>query len=386
MIFGNEGMPRSGKSLDSIQHVIDSLNAGRTVVTNVYGLNYQALSEYLGIPLPTVQRLLITLAPPADLDEELKVQWVKEQFLKHQLPNCLWIWDEINQFWPPERQPLPAAWSKLVTEHGQNGMDILVMGQDLAELHSTWRKRLQRYTRFTKLDMQGKEDQYHWASWTNVGRNKYRKMGEGKKPYNKDFFPLYKSHRDTTSNKGNYKDGRFSVFQTKHKVYAAGFFAVLGWGLWTVYDFFTPEPAEAAASVQQQPDKPAQDQPAPPPAPEPSAAEPPPAQPQQREPIDYLDKFASQYDLRLSGIMDRLDPQPGKPAFEFTLDFLDEGYRVKERMGREDVASLGWSIERKPYGIRIYKDGVEYIARAWPLDNWGKVPNETTAAIKANAL
>lgn len=63
------------------------------------------------------------------------------------------------------------------------------------------------------------------------------------------------------------------------------------------------------------------------------------------------------YDLRLAGIIDRQDQQPGKPAFEFSMDFLDVSYRVKECMPRSDMASLGWAIERHhPYGILISKD------------------------------
>lgn len=80
--------------------------------------------------------------------------------------------------------------------------------------------------------------------------------------------------------------------------------------------------------------------------------------------------------------MDRLNPEPGQAAFEFRLDFVDESYRLKERMTRKDVASLGWSIKRHDYGILISKDGVEYVARAWPLDNWGKVPQQTITAMK----
>lgn len=381
MIFGNEGMPGSGKSADAMQHIIDSINAGRTVVTNIHGINYEAFSEYLSLPLPTIQRLLISLVPPDELDEDQKVKWIKEAFLKSQLPDCLWIWDEINQYWPPDRQPLPAEWSKFITEHRHLGIDVLIMGQDLAELHATWRKRLQRYTRFTKLDMQGKDDHFHWASFTNTGRNKYRKMSDGKKPYNKDFFKLYSSVRATTTNLENYKDGRFSVFQTKHKLWAAGFAAVLGWSIYTVVGFFTPpdEPLAAELPPEQPPALPAEQSTA-------DEAEHTDTSQQQAEtkraPIDYLDRYAQQYDLRLSGIMDRIKPEPGQPAFEFRLDFVDSSYRLKERMTRKDVASLGWAIERHDYGILISKGDVQYVARAWPLDNWGKVPQQTVQALK----
>lgn len=384
MIFGNEGMPRSGKSLDAIQHIIDSMHAGRTVITNIYGLSHAAIAEYCSIPLPTIQRLLICIVPPSDLDEDKRVDYVKAEFLKHQVNDSLWIWDEINQFWPPERQPLPASWAKFVTEHGQLGIDILIMGQDLSELHTTWRKRLQRYTRFTKLDMMGKDDQFHWRSMTNIGKNKYRATAEGKKPYKKEFFPLYKSHREETTNKDNYKDKRFGVFQAKHKFWAVVFAVAMFVALWNVVGFFSPpEAPEAAAAASSDAVSPA-----PVSKPVPVATESDSVEvvtettEPKREPIDYLDRFAQQYELRLGAILDRSSPQPGQAAFEFVLDFVDPAYRIKERMRRVDVASLGWSIERHPYGIRIAKGDVSYVARPWPLDNFGKVPQETVKALK----
>lgn len=381
MIFGNEGLPRSGKSLDAMQHIIDSIHAGRVVVTNIHGLSYDAISEYCSIPLPSLKRLLITVVPPASMDEEQKVSYVKDEFLKQQIPDCLWIWDEINQFWPPERQPLPAEWAKFITEHGHLGIDILIMGQDLSELHTTWRKRLQRYTRFTKLDMMGKEDHFHWRSFTNIGKNKYRATAEGKKPYKKEFFPLYKSHRDETTNKGNYKDPRFGVFQTKHKVWAAIFGLVLCAAIYNVVGFFRP-PEHVDAELNDEPAKVPVSAPAADPVPPVEHVELTEHVVQKREPIDYLDKFASQYDLRLGAILDRSSPQPGQAAFEFVLDFVDPAYRIKERMHRADVASLGWAIERHPYGIRISKGDVAYVARPWPLDNFGKVPQQTIQSLK----
>jgi zona occludens toxin len=388
MIFGNEGMPGSGKSLDAMQHILDSLLAGRTVITNINGVDLKAIADYLSMPLPTVQRLLVVIAPPEGMPEDDKVGFIKSEFLARQVPDSLWIWDEINQFWPPDRQPLPADWAKFVTEHRHLGIDVLIMGQDLSELHATWRKRLQRYTRFTKLDMQGKDDSFHWGSYTNVGKNRYKRMADGKKPYNKAFFPLYKSVRDVTSNLENYRDNRFAVFQPKHKFYAACFALLLCYSLYEIWSFFNPDLEQSSSAVAAE--MPKSEKAATPakPASKPADSEPAsgdseqPEQPPERQPIDYLDRFAQQYDLRLTGIIDRKEPVPGKPAFEFSLDFVDESYRVKERMNRKDVASLGWAIERHPYGILISKDGVSHVARGWPLDNWGKVPQQTLTSIK----
>lgn len=385
MIFGHEGLPRSGKSLESMTHVCDSLNAGRVVVTNIAGISHAAISKYLSIPLPTVERLLICLEPPEDIarDEEKVIPWVKQAFLDNAKNDCLFIWDEINQFWPPDRQALPPVWAKFVTEHGHKGIDILIMGQDLSELHQTWRKRLERYTRFTKLTMMGKEGSYHWASYANNGRLRFKKTADGTRPYNEAFFGFYKSHEDGTNNKGNYKDGRFAIFQKKHKFFALLFFIALFAAGYNVWGFFHPELDEPVSS----PKKESQPFSATPEIMRSSPASS--GVPQvsdivtrSAEPIDYFDGFAIRYQMRLSGVIDRVSPGVGQAAFEFTLDFLDEAYRVKERMSRSDVSSLGWSIERLPHGLRIYKDDREYTARAWPLDNFGKASNSQIAALR----
>lgn len=388
MIFGHEGLPRSGKSLEAMQHVVDALRHGRHIVTNVHGINKRAIADYVGIPVHSVELLITCLEAPAGMDEDEQLKWYKQGFWDHRINDSLWIWDEINQFWPPERQPLSADWAKFVTEHGHLGIDILIMGQDLTELHQTWRKRLQRYTRFTKLDMMGKEDHYHWATLTNVSRGRFKQTAQGKKPYNKDFFGFYKSHRDETTNKGNYKDSRFAVFQTKHKVWAVLFALALVGALWNIWGFWHPKSVEGAKPLGAKPEHSQSAQPA-----QVASAKPADSKPadkakekEEPQPIDYLDKQAMKYDLRLSAIMDRKNPEPGQAAFEFVVDFLDGSYRVKERMSRKDIASLGWAIDRKDFGLVISKDGKSYVVRPWPLDNFGKAPQQQIAALKPSTV
>ncbi|PZE11965.1 hypothetical protein DMX10_17925 [Pseudomonas sp. 57B-090624] len=386
MIFGHEGLPRSGKSLEAMQHVVDALRHGRHIVTNVHGINKRAIADYIGIPIHSVELLITCLEAPQDMDEDEKLKWYKKAFWDHRINDSLWIWDEINQFWPPDRQPLSADWAKFVTEHGHLGIDILIMGQDLTELHQTWRKRLQRYTRFTKMDMMGKEDHYHWSTLTNVSRGRFKQTAQGKKPYNKDFFGFYKSHRDETTNKGNYKDVRFSVFQAKHKFWAVLFGIALVAAVWNIWSFWHPAELSSPSVAESTASSPLTPEPEPiiPPAAQSvtPAAEPSQGAAKEVEPIDYLDKFALKYQLRLSAIMDRKEAEEGKAAFEFVIDFLDPGYRIKERMSRRDVASLGWRIERFDYGILISKGDRSYVVRPWPLDNFGNVPQREINALK----
>lgn len=396
MIFGNEGMPRSGKSLDAMQHIIDSIRHGRCVVTNIHGINYAELAKYLVIPEATIRRMLITLTPPAKMDddpekdEKLKVEWVREKFYEHQINDCLWIWDEINQFWPVDRQPLPAKWAKFVTEHGHLGIDVLIMGQDLTELHKTWRGRLQRYTRFTKLDMRGKEDNFHWATFSNSGRNRYTKTAQGEKPYNKAFFPLYKSHRDETTNKGNYKDARFNIFQTKHKVAAFCLSLLVLFACYNTWSYFHPKEVPGVSLAEKTHDTPQvkealKPEPVAPVAkPEPVKAEAPAEVAQKEpEPIDYLDGIAKKYDLRLSAYVER-KPADGdnRPWFEFVIDAVDPSFRRHETFNRASIAALGWTIEKKEYGILLSKQGIQYVVRPWPFDSGMKVSQGTLSSIR----
>ncbi|GJN48258.1 zonular occludens toxin domain-containing protein [Pseudomonas tohonis] len=385
MIFGLEGLPGSGKSLESMQHIHDALLAGRTVVTNIYGLNYELISESLAIPLETVQRLLIGLEVPDELDDEQAVAWVKQAFYERRINDCLWIWDEINQYWPPDRSALPAEWAKFVTEHRHLGMDILVMGQDLTELHSTWRKRLQRYTRLTKKDMMGKEHEYHWASLANSGRGRFKQTASGSKPYNKAFFGWYKSVRDETGNLSNYKDGRYSVFQGKHKFWMAVYGVFLLCGGIYMWQWFHPDPEMGHTTAETQ--NPAEIVAAAIPQPvdtEPIAvtellpeATPPPTveEEKERRAIDYLDNLAQTHRLRIGAYLERQEDTPGKRKWDFVLEALDGTYHVRERFGAAEVYALGWDIERTAYGFRITKEGVEHILRSWPIDIFGRVSN-----------
>lgn len=383
MIFGHEGLPRSGKSLESMVHVVNALIAGRSVVTNVEGINHKAIAEYCAIPSSTVEKLLICIEAPKDLNEEQKIAFVKAQFLNHQVKNSLWIFDEINQFFPPDRQPLPADWAKFVTEHGHLGIDVLIMGQDLAEVHATWRRRLQRYTRLTKLDMMGKDDEYHWSSLTNVGRGKFKQTAEGKKPYNKDYYGFYKSHVDGVQNKENYTDKRFNVIQPKHKVMGVFFALALLLGGYFIFGFFTTAPAADSSLTADTVTPPVYTKPQPVAV---SAAVKEAVYVEKNTFIDYLDEKSQKYDLRLTGIIDRLNGEPGQAAFEFMIEFLDGSYRVKERMTRKEIVSLGWSIERTGYGLKLSKDGKDIVVRPWPLDNWGKVPQKTVDSLKIDPL
>jgi len=91
-------------------------------------------------------------------------------------------------------------------------------------------------------------------------------------------------------------------------------------------------------------------------------------------PSDYLTWLLSSYRPRIAGFI-----QSSKKVVMY-VEFLDDSNHAKERFNLEQLSSLGVRWVIKPYGLDMVSNGKEYIATAWPIDNFGKVPeskNET---------
>jgi len=62
MIFFHEGMPRSGKSYESMEkHIIPALAKGRSVDAYLYGLDHEKIAPLAGIDVERCKELLVEL-------------------------------------------------------------------------------------------------------------------------------------------------------------------------------------------------------------------------------------------------------------------------------------------------------------------------------------
>jgi len=82
----------------------------------------------------------------------------------------------------------------------------------------------------------------------------------------------------------------------------------------------------------------------------------------------------SSYRPRISGVIETKDKIYGY------VDFLDGSFHVKERLTIDSVIALGWTVERKPFGVIISKDDETHIVTSWPIDPFGAVSQHTRAS------
>lgn len=209
MLIFHEGMPRSGKSYAAMKdHIVPALAAGRKVYARLDGLNWPKIAELAGISEERCRELLI------EVTEDQVRALVEQSFDK----DALIVLDEAQNFWPQDRQPLPAPLAKFITEHGHHGYDVLLMGQVLKDVHKMWVNRVNRKVQFFKKDVVGKENEYKWVMLNGGldgrGNVKFAEVARGDAGYDPAYFGTYKSHSDGTENKGVYKDERANVFNS----------------------------------------------------------------------------------------------------------------------------------------------------------------------------
>lgn len=211
-IYAHEGLPRSGKSYEAAVYVIlPALKKGRKVWAYVEGLNHQQFADLAEISLERCKELLIQLV----YDDVLKIP---ERQAKEGWKDGWIIIDEIQDFYPSGTRKLDQTVSKFVTQHGHDGLDILIMGQSMSDVHTLWRNRITQKTQFLKRDAIGKEDSYLWTAFKGKldgnGKIKFEKIRSGSHKYEQKYFGLYASHNDGTTNTDNHKDDRANIFKS----------------------------------------------------------------------------------------------------------------------------------------------------------------------------
>jgi len=360
MIIFHEGLPRSGKSYEAmVKHVLEALKNGRKVFAYVEGINHEKIAQVIDMPLAYVKKMLVYIS--------------KEQvpeIYDHVENDSLVIIDELQNFFPSGRQKLTDEMTSFVTEHGHRGLDILAMGQDLRDCHNLWKRRVQRKVSFTKLSAVGMEGRFKWVLYEAITGEKFKEISSGTGKYDPKYFGIYKSHAEGTDNTGNYKDDRANIFKTPFfKFVLPGAVLAAIFAVNFLVGFFNPDPEPVVESepVQTRPNPaPSQKQVVQVPA-EPSQ----PAKPKEPEPIDYLDKIASETRFRLAGLIHSEGKLFGR------VEALDSSLRLKERFTIADIEALGWKVEHYEYGLLISKTDkdrtVKHVVRPWPIDPFGRV-------------
>lgn len=391
MIIFHEGMPRSGKSYAAMKdHIIPALSKGRIVYSRLDGIEHKQIAELAGIEEDRCRELLLPLT------EEQCLKLPEQQFAK----DSLIVIDEAQNYWQAGRAKLAPELLKWIAEHGHHGHDVLLMGQLLKDVHSSWMNRVNRKVTFIKKDVVGKANEYKWIMYhgapDNRGNVKFREVSRGDEKYDDRYFGTYKSHSEGTENKATYADDRANIFRSKVfrkwlPLYSVAALAALVYVVWAfsgglagnlnekaqkqaVKEKPKPEsfkvetkPGELA-QVEYQQGKPVDLRPV-------TIGQSAPIS----EPADFIDDLNGKYRIRLGGSV-----RGERRAVGF-IEWRDTDLGVKERLSFVQLQGLGWLVMiSTDGGLAILQKGSRrVIASAWPIeDQRGRVTEAQTAQIK----
>lgn len=382
MIVFHEGLPRSGKSYEAcVHHILPALKEGRRIVTNIEGINHKKFAELSSLPLPVVEMLLTCIYHEEEQSLEGRYRKQKESILTESGKDSLVVIDEIQNLFPSGRDKLTDDWQRYITEHGHDGLDIVLMGQDRRDCHVIWRRRIQRVITFTKQTAVGRDGHYTWAAYEATRPEVFRKISSGSRSYESKYFGLYKSHTAGTKNKDAYGDDRINIF--KKPAFKFGIPAAVAVGAYAVHflmGFFDagPEPVRQVAkvpvssSVQYVPvdgriGKPAGDL---------SAIPEVPIEPDVYQPIDTFDELANRHRPRLAGVIVAGD------KLVANVEILSgSSFHLQDVFTIAALVDMGWSYDYRPSGLVLTKEDRRYLVRPWPIDRFGQVDVHTRSRL-----
>ncbi|PTT89366.1 Zonular occludens toxin [Pelomonas sp. HMWF004] len=367
MIIFHEGLPGSGKSYEAMAvRIVPAIKAGREVVAYVEGIDHAKVAELAGVTEERCRELLHVVT------REQMADW-----LAHCRDNAMHVFDEAQNFWG-NRARFSAQETQLVTEHRHRGMDLVLMGQDLRDVHATWRRRVELKLCFLKLNAFGTGKRYSVTTYRHLGGDQFSKAGTTITKYDPKYFGTYKSHVSDDTNAEVYTDSRAQVWSNPVLRYFAPL-AVAGacWGLWNVWGFFHPEqPAQASAAPTARPQATVK---ATPPA-QPVAASAVVSAPDQRSPIERrMADLSTKGRIRLAGLATMRDHTTG------VVEWVQGGTVVMERLTLDALRGLGVAVLISGDLVQLAVGDYRELATPWPLEDMARVSDARQSLIRGPA-
>lgn len=384
MIYGHEGLPGSGKSYEAVVcQIIPALKKGRKVYARIDGLNYEKISDLAQISLEECKNLLTHIEESEVLNIHRDPQ-----------PQSLIVLDEAQNYWPQKRQPLEADITKFIAEHRHHGIDIVLMSQNFKDVHSTWRRRIDKKYTFMKLDALGSSKRYRLTVEQQLPGDRWEKIQTKIQTYDTNVFGAYASHVSEEISSEGTQDKRATIWNSSLFKFGIPFTAILAFvSIGYITHLFSGGMAEAMQpQAAEKPTTPvkqstvsqptySQPQPVVQPTPAKLINDPPPPPPQKEK--TYLQKLNDSYTVRLTGVLFNAN---GKA--QGTIEFYDSSLRAKERLDFDQINDLGYqvSVGRSGKTVTIYRDR-EILATAtmWPIDPFGQVSERQTQKISEGA-
>lgn len=189
MIICFEGTPGSGKSYEAVRKITDNLKLGRTVYTNIDGIdlqnNRESIKSYCGLSDYELETRLIFM-PHFQINE----------FWLHVKKGSVILIDEVHKWfsardWASEKNKGFAEWA---STHRHEGFDVILITQKLEKIDSHVRSLIEWTYRYKKLNMFGSLVQQKYKRASFCGDDTTGKPLDNKiYSYDKRIFHCYKS-------------------------------------------------------------------------------------------------------------------------------------------------------------------------------------------------
>lgn len=394
MYVFNEGLPRSGKSYDTVvNHILPALRAGRKVYACLKGLDDPGcrakIAEHIGLDTASLDALLIYV-PKVKVRETFvavtddKGEWV----IPDHLVDSLFVIDEIHDYYVASRQPIPPEQENFFALHGQFGMDGVIMTQSIKRTHSSVRYRIERKNVFQKLTAVGLEGKFTVRRYHAIGPDKFELVATETGTYEPIYFPMYKGYGDKAKQKGVYKAGGVTVWK-KLRRYGLVMAVFVGVGLWAFLRVFSGD----GGFVKQAPRVGAAphtvsgvERAAPVAAPMLPTSQHPSVDTKGMPPeVAYLFELSGQARARLAASL----AGPDGKAWG-VIEWREDQGHVLDSLTFDQVRSLGVAVWPRPFGVKLTWKDKAIVVTAWPLDMPGTVaaanqPQGSAPAVAAPA-
>lgn len=255
------GLMGSGKSYEVVSSVIlPAIQAGRRVVTNIDGINPQAIEDYIlaRTKLTADQLGEIVIFTNDDISaanffpsEEDPHSETNDAILK---AGDLLAVDECWKFWSTDNKISEAHMTFFRMHrhytHPVTGVacDVALMIQDIGTLHRKLRAVVEMSTRTVKLKTLGMDTKYRIELYEGNKLTQKSHIDTFNKSYKAEIFPLYRSY-SAGEGKENAIDKRQNVLlNPRYWLIVAIVLAIGSWGVWYMWGFFQGRHAKSGVS------------------------------------------------------------------------------------------------------------------------------------------
>jgi zona occludens toxin len=245
------GLMGTGKSFEVVASVIvPAIKAGRRVVTNIDGIQSQAIYDYL-VNVKNCDVDTLGQVVPVTNDDINKPGFFPDETKLDQVsivqPGDMVAIDECWNFWgddnkiSPEHQQFFRMHRHFTNPTTGLTCDIVLMIQDLGSLNRKIRSIIELTSRTVKLKALGAPKTYRIELYEGYKLNAKTKLDTFVKKYDPAIFPLYKSYAAGTG-KEKPIDSRQNILTNPRLWFTVAFFSLLlGVGGWNTYRFFKPK-------------------------------------------------------------------------------------------------------------------------------------------------